>query len=235
MSTGAFVVRAARGAAQVSRAARLGAVHAHPLASAPAASPRGSRSRFAPPAPYASVLRRNCQEEHSFEKRLAEAERIRKKYPDRIPVICEKALKSDIPNIDKKKCVGAAALRAWTAIPPRSSCDTTASGPQCSSLTASLAPPLPLRPALPQVPCPIGPHRRPVRLRHPETHRAAAGESDFHLCAQRVAADRVAHERNLRRPEGRGRVSVHYVLGGEHLWLRARAGARAAALHRGSQ
>lgn len=28
---------------------------------------------------------------------------MRRKYPDRIPVICERAPKSDIPNIDKKK------------------------------------------------------------------------------------------------------------------------------------
>ncbi|KAJ9065312.1 ubiquitin-like protein atg8 [Entomophthora muscae] len=41
--------------------------------------------------------------EHPFEKRKAEAERIRSKYPDRIPVICEKIEKSDVPTIDKKK------------------------------------------------------------------------------------------------------------------------------------
>jgi len=41
--------------------------------------------------------------EHSFEKRRAEAERIRQKYPDRIPVICEKNERSDIATIDKKK------------------------------------------------------------------------------------------------------------------------------------
>merc|ERR1712166_1297409 len=38
-----------------------------------------------------------------FEKRAAEAQRILTKYPDRIPVICEKALRSDLPDIDKKK------------------------------------------------------------------------------------------------------------------------------------
>jgi GABA(A) receptor-associated protein len=38
-----------------------------------------------------------------FEKRKAEAERIRQKYADRIPVICEKVEKSDIATIDKKK------------------------------------------------------------------------------------------------------------------------------------
>ena len=39
----------------------------------------------------------------SPEKRQAEALRIREKYPDRIPVIVEKAGRSDIPDIDKKK------------------------------------------------------------------------------------------------------------------------------------
>lgn len=38
-----------------------------------------------------------------IEKRKSEAERIRSKYPDRVPVICEKADRSDIPDIDKKK------------------------------------------------------------------------------------------------------------------------------------
>ncbi|KAJ9512188.1 hypothetical protein QJQ45_012658 [Haematococcus lacustris] len=38
-----------------------------------------------------------------FYKRKAEAARIKDKYPDRIPVIVEKADKSDIPDIDKKK------------------------------------------------------------------------------------------------------------------------------------
>ncbi|XP_021766869.1 autophagy-related protein 8C-like [Chenopodium quinoa] len=41
--------------------------------------------------------------EHPFEKRQAEASRIREKYPDRIPVIVEKAERTDIPDIDKKK------------------------------------------------------------------------------------------------------------------------------------
>ncbi|GJV59595.1 autophagy-related protein 8f [Tanacetum coccineum] len=43
------------------------------------------------------------KQEHEFSKRHAEASRIREKYPDRIPVIVEKANKTDIPNIDKKK------------------------------------------------------------------------------------------------------------------------------------
>ncbi|KAI7743915.1 hypothetical protein M8C21_032026, partial [Ambrosia artemisiifolia] len=36
-------------------------------------------------------------------RRQAEAARIREKYPDRIPVIVEKAERSDVPDIDKKK------------------------------------------------------------------------------------------------------------------------------------
>ena len=39
------------------------------------------------------------------EKRLAESARIREKYPDRVPVIVERADKAEksIPDIDKKK------------------------------------------------------------------------------------------------------------------------------------
>merc|ERR1712159_760709 len=43
------------------------------------------------------------KQEHPLEKRQAEAARIREKYHDRIPVIVEKAEKSDIPDLDKKK------------------------------------------------------------------------------------------------------------------------------------
>ncbi|CAN8231052.1 unnamed protein product [Cochlearia groenlandica] len=38
-----------------------------------------------------------------LETRIGEATRIRDKYPDRIPVIVDKAGQSDVPNIDKKK------------------------------------------------------------------------------------------------------------------------------------
>eukprot|EP00483_Globobulimina_turgida_P009567 UN09586 len=43
------------------------------------------------------------KQEHIFEKRKKEADRIIKKYPERIPVICEKAQQSTISDIDKKK------------------------------------------------------------------------------------------------------------------------------------
>lgn len=42
---------------------------------------------------------------NSFDKRLEESNRIRKKYPDRIPIVCEKSNQKDIdlPKIDKCK------------------------------------------------------------------------------------------------------------------------------------
>jgi len=43
------------------------------------------------------------KEVHPLEKRTADAERIRAKFPERIPVICEKSPGSDIPDIDKQK------------------------------------------------------------------------------------------------------------------------------------
>lgn len=43
------------------------------------------------------------KEEHPFEKRRAEGEKIRRKYPDRVPVIVERAPKARIGDLDKKK------------------------------------------------------------------------------------------------------------------------------------
>lgn len=43
------------------------------------------------------------KERFPFNKRVEEATRIMEKYPDRIPVIVEKASSSDIPEIDKHK------------------------------------------------------------------------------------------------------------------------------------
>jgi len=45
----------------------------------------------------------NFKQEHTFEKRKEVADKIRSKYPDRIPVIVEKVEKSNAPEIDKKK------------------------------------------------------------------------------------------------------------------------------------
>merc|ERR1711943_110299 len=43
------------------------------------------------------------REEFPLERRKAEAARMSEKYPDRIPVIVEKAAGGDLPDIDKKK------------------------------------------------------------------------------------------------------------------------------------
>lgn len=43
------------------------------------------------------------KDKFSLKKRTDESTRIRSKYPDRVPVIVEKAESSDIDNIDKKK------------------------------------------------------------------------------------------------------------------------------------
>ncbi|KAL5054240.1 hypothetical protein RYX36_034922 [Vicia faba] len=41
--------------------------------------------------------------QHPFERRQDESTRIRDKYPDRVLVIAEKAVRSDIVDIDKKR------------------------------------------------------------------------------------------------------------------------------------
>lgn len=43
------------------------------------------------------------KEIHDFETRVSESSRIRERYPNRIPVIVEKCVGSDIDNIDKNK------------------------------------------------------------------------------------------------------------------------------------
>ncbi|XP_064447640.1 gamma-aminobutyric acid receptor-associated protein-like 1 isoform X5 [Mirounga angustirostris] len=43
------------------------------------------------------------KEDHPFEYRKKEGEKIRKKYPDRVPVIVEKAPKARVPDLDKRK------------------------------------------------------------------------------------------------------------------------------------
>lgn len=45
----------------------------------------------------------SIKEEIPFEQRVAECHSIRAKYPNRLPVVCEKANRSDLPAIKKKK------------------------------------------------------------------------------------------------------------------------------------
>lgn len=48
-------------------------------------------------------MKKSFKEQTNFEQRKAEAERIRKKYPDRIPVIVERAKDTSLPELDKSK------------------------------------------------------------------------------------------------------------------------------------
>ncbi|XP_024995913.1 autophagy-related protein 8C-like isoform X1 [Cynara cardunculus var. scolymus] len=59
--------------------------------------------KFAETNQSAAMVKCSFKLDHPLEKRLAESSRIREKYPDRVPVIVERAEKTDIPDIDKKK------------------------------------------------------------------------------------------------------------------------------------
>jgi len=50
-----------------------------------------------------STMKWVYKEENSFEKRRAEGDKIRTKYPDRIPVIVEKHPNSKLADLEKKK------------------------------------------------------------------------------------------------------------------------------------
>ena len=43
------------------------------------------------------------KQEFSKRKRLDESQRIKSKYPDRVPIICEKSGKCTLPDLDKHK------------------------------------------------------------------------------------------------------------------------------------
>lgn len=64
-----------------------------------------ARSRPRPGSPYIlrSIMKFQYKEDHPFEYRKKEGEKIRKKYPDRVPVIVEKAPKARVPDLDKRK------------------------------------------------------------------------------------------------------------------------------------
>ena len=48
-------------------------------------------------------MKSNFKNSYTFEKRSSESARILLKYPNRIPVICERSQDSDIVNIDRNK------------------------------------------------------------------------------------------------------------------------------------
>jgi GABA(A) receptor-associated protein len=45
----------------------------------------------------------NFKQKYSFEQRYNESTKIMAKYPDRLPIICEKFSGSQAPNLDKNK------------------------------------------------------------------------------------------------------------------------------------
>jgi GABA(A) receptor-associated protein len=45
----------------------------------------------------------NFKNKHSFEKRRTDSISVRDKYPDRIPIIVQKEMKSTLPEVDKCK------------------------------------------------------------------------------------------------------------------------------------
>uniref|UniRef100_A0A6N2N0R3 Autophagy-related protein n=1 Tax=Salix viminalis TaxID=40686 RepID=A0A6N2N0R3_SALVM len=67
--------------------------------------PIGSRRSISGAGKIMAMAKSSFKMEHPLERRQAEAGRIRDKYPDRIPVIVERAEKSDVPDIDKKKAL----------------------------------------------------------------------------------------------------------------------------------
>merc|ERR1712018_394842 len=50
-----------------------------------------------------SEMKWQFKEDHTFDQRCAESQKIRQKYPDRIPVIVQKVENSNIEKIDKRK------------------------------------------------------------------------------------------------------------------------------------
>ncbi|XP_076941845.1 autophagy-related protein 8C-like isoform X1 [Bidens hawaiensis] len=60
----------------------------------------------------AAMVKCSFKLEHPSEKRCAESSRIREKYPDRVPVIVERAERTDLPDIDKNKYLVPADLTA---------------------------------------------------------------------------------------------------------------------------
>merc|ERR1712209_104544 len=52
---------------------------------------------------YQSEMKWQFKEDHTFDQRCAESQKIRQKYPDRIPVIVQKVENSNIEKIDKRK------------------------------------------------------------------------------------------------------------------------------------
>ena len=99
-------------------------------------------------------MRSKFKDEHPFEKRKAEAERIRQKYADRIPV-SHLTLYYPATSTDVFSSVGD--LREGREV-------------RYSHHRQE------------EIPGPCRPHCWPIRICHPQAHQAFARESHLHLC-----------------------------------------------------
>ena len=52
---------------------------------------------------FATLNKKDPNPLENIEQRLEESRKIKDKYPDRIPIICEKSASSKLPNVDKTK------------------------------------------------------------------------------------------------------------------------------------
>lgn len=74
------------------------------VATAPRPGPPPGSLSPARSSPVPGRMKFVYKEEHPFEKRRSEGEKIRKKYPDRLPVIVEEAPRARVGDLDERKC-----------------------------------------------------------------------------------------------------------------------------------
>jgi Autophagy protein Atg8 ubiquitin like len=130
------------------------------------------------------------------EKRKSEAERIRAKYPDRVPVICEKADRSDIPDIDKKKVCAPKCKTFFDARFNKSH--------HCCFHVVVLGS------------CRLD--GRSISLRNSQTHQASSGKGLVSFLLQLHSSECKSNVDRLRRTKGRGWLFVHSIFGRIYLW-----------------
>merc|ERR1712183_793815 len=90
--------------------------------------------------PNVSTMKWQYKEEHPFEKRRAEGEKIRRKYPDRVPVIVEKSPKARIGDLDKE-VPGSLGSHSWTVLLPHKEEDQPEAGGRALLLCQQRHPP----------------------------------------------------------------------------------------------
>lgn len=122
-------------------------------------------------------MRSKFKDEHPFEKRKAEAERIRQKYSDRIPV-------SILPSSDRLFTAVVRLVRGSLSSPQPSRFEQSAVGLTVHRPIGNLREGREERYRYyrqEEVPCPRRSHRRPVRLRDPQADQALTREGHLHF------------------------------------------------------